>query len=697
MIHGILKKVSIFALIFSFPLKALASDVESLASWVALDAPTGYEHLATNPLMDQLEGWSVDKNGNMYKTIASDASDGLHRIVACALDAPSFTVSQITEDGYLRLHHVGRAPSHPLWSASHEGQQLRILTRKGPVVGVSAFANGHFSNLHRHETALTRADDIWIDVGATSVQDVADMGISLLDPVIRHIPAWSYSDEVAGPNAGARFGCAVVVAGAEAGISGKGTTTWMLSTQRVFNWVGMSSAVTTLAPIDEIILLDRGQSERRNQDIKDNKGFVDAVMKYAGVAKIRIIAPQVSQAGALMEHIKLSEAENLLKTVVSLVDADAPIPAWTPAPKPPAVLNSEANRIEEGNFAKFEALLDDLAETSAVFGHEGPIRAKVRAALPQWARERIQTDQTGNLWVEVGPSDGQATVLMAHMDEVGFEITAIDDDGVVHMKTLGGVVRPSWEGQPALMQMDAGIGDKSVANPQQLKGVFLSRAQPTEKVPAKVDAWFGMDGAALSEAGVTIGMAVTGYKEGHRMGKYRYSSRGLDDRVGVTALLTAINEIDPDDFNHRVIFAWSVREEGGLVGAAALAERYGPNTKRIYSVDTFVSSDTPLESPHFAYAPLGDGPVLRSIENSSMARPHELDRNRKIAADAGIKVQIGITQGGTDGTRFTSWGAPNAGLSWPGRYSHGPAELGDLRDMVKLVELIKAMALAEPN
>lgn len=56
MIHGILKKVSIFALIFSFPLKALASDVESLASWVALDAPTGYEHLATNPLMDQLEG-----------------------------------------------------------------------------------------------------------------------------------------------------------------------------------------------------------------------------------------------------------------------------------------------------------------------------------------------------------------------------------------------------------------------------------------------------------------------------------------------------------------------------------------------------------------------------------------------------------------------------------------------------------------
>ena len=55
-----------------------------------------------------------------------------------------------------------------------------------------------------------------------------------------------------------------------------------------------------------------------------------------------------------------------------------------------------------------------------------------------------------------------------------------------------------------------------------------------------------------------------------------------------------------------------------------------------------------------------------------------------------------MTQGGTDGTAFTFYGAPNAGLSWPGRYSHGPAELGDLRDMVKLVDLIEAFAVAAP-
>jgi putative aminopeptidase FrvX len=191
-------------------------------------------------------------------------------------------------------------------------------------------------------------------------------------------------------------------------------------------------------------------------------------------------------------------------------------------------------------------------------------------------------------------------------------------------------------------------------------------------------------------------MAMTGYKEAHRMGLYRYSSRGLDDRVGTTALLTAMQEIDPNKLKHRVIFAFSVREEGGLDGATALADRYGSMTKRVYSIDTFVSSDTPLESPHFAYAPLGDGPVLRSIESSGMVRPNELDRNRMIAKSAHIKFQVGLTQGGTDGTAFSYWGAPNAGLSWPGRYSHSPAELADIRDINGLVKLINYFVEAQP-
>jgi putative aminopeptidase FrvX len=125
-----------------------------------------------------------------------------------------------------------------------------------------------------------------------------------------------------------------------------------------------------------------------------------------------------------------------------------------------------------------------------------------------------------------------------------------------------------------------------------------------------------------------------------------------------------------------------------------MAQRFGRSTLRIYSIDTFVSSDTPLETPHFAHTPLGDGPVLRATENSGVSPDRERARVFQAAAAAGIPVQMGLTQGGTDGTQFTFWGAPNQGLSWPGRYSHSPGEVLDLRDLARLIDLIRAVASA---
>jgi putative aminopeptidase FrvX len=226
--------------------------------------------------------------------------------------------------------------------------------------------------------------------------------------------------------------------------------------------------------------------------------------------------------------------------------------------------------------------------------------------------------------------------------------------------------------------------------------VFLTRDMAEEKRPTEMRAWFGMSAEGLEQHGVRPGLGVTGYKEAHRIGAHRFAARSMDDRAGTTALLMALNQIDPSRLDHRVIFAWSVQEEGGLFGASALAERFAAETRQAFSIDTFVSSDTPLESPHFAFAPLGDGPVLRSIENSSLAPPAERERVLALARSANVKIQYGLTQGGTDGTMFTFWGAGNAGLSWPGRYSHSPAEVLDLRDLVGLHQLIMLVAESSP-
>jgi putative aminopeptidase FrvX len=204
-----------------------------------------------------------------------------------------------------------------------------------------------------------------------------------------------------------------------------------------------------------------------------------------------------------------------------------------------------------------------------------------------------------------------------------------------------------------------------------------------------------MSRVELEALGVEPGMAVTSYKEGLRLGDTRFVARALDDRAGTTALLMAVRAIDPDALTSKAMFTWSVHEEGGLTGAAAMAERFGRSARRIYSIDTFVSSDSPLESPHLAYAPLGAGPVLRATENSGVSPDRERARVVRAAERAGIPLQMGLTQGSTDGTRFTFWGAPNQGLSWPGRYSHSPGEVLDLRDLARLSDLIRAVALMD--
>jgi putative aminopeptidase FrvX len=99
-----------------------------------------------------------------------------------------------------------------------------------------------------------------------------------------------------------------------------------------------------------------------------------------------------------------------------------------------------------------------------------------------------------------------------------------------------------------------------------------------------------------------------------------------------------------------------VREETGLEGARALARQYGASVKRVYSVDTFVSSDSPVETTRFAHAPLGKGAVIRGLDNASIAPVAEADRILNIARTQNIPLQVGATNGGTDGSDFVRFG-----------------------------------------
>lgn len=683
-------------------------DLAAIATWVAVDSATGYEG-RTSPALAAALGrtWKSDTWGNVATTVGTGSP---HRIVACALDRPSYAVSQITDDGYLRVHRIGRGSRHPLWDQQFEAQQVRVFTRSGPVAGVVARSNGHFAAQHAKETALVTADDLWVDVGASSRAEVAVMNIALLDPLSRQLPPWPMAGGVAGPDAGRRVGCAAVVAAAAAArLAGTpGRTTFVLSAQQVTGWVGLSSLVARDQKVDAVTVLAPGEPTRSEADQPSEKlGSFGEVLSASGLRAVHWVVPAVNQAGSHMEVVRANEAEWLAGAAAKGAGLDvAQRPVWIAVPAPASLrrpaLAAPLNAVE--------SLLTTLVERYGVSGHEWSVRRAVLEALPKWARDVAVVDDMGNITVEIGPS-GPATVFMAHMDEVGFIIESIAPDGTVSLTPQGGAVGSAWEGQTALVHFDPpgapsrnngrGIdtdpkwkaSSLAATAPAPLRGVFTVRPTASQKNPGPLQAWFGLDAQGLAARGVSAGMQVTSVKQGARLGRTRFTARSEDDRAGVTALVRAANQIDPALLPGRVIFAWSVAEEVGLDGATAMARRFGTRTKRIYSLDTFVSSDTPLESHHFAYAPLGSGPVLRAIENGSVSPDAERLRVQRIAATAGTPLQVGLTQGGTDGSSFIFWGAPNQGLSWPGRYSHSPGEVLDLRDLDRLGRLIVAVAM----
>jgi putative aminopeptidase FrvX len=681
-------RVSYVAALLVTPLSAQAQSTDSVAikaaaEWIRLVAPPGTEHDVAVSLAKSLgDGWQVDRFGNLVKRLGSGMP---RRVVACGLDFPAYVVSQITSGGYLRVRRTGTA-GHPLWDQFHEAQRVAVMARNGRLPGVVAVANGHFAQQHRADTLAATMDDLWIDIGASSAAEAARAGVALLDPLTIERPAWTFADVAAGPAAGARAGCAAVVAASTGQVS-SGETFFVVSSQRSYNWLGLNRLLSSLGRVQALAFVGDGvdasaaatggrggRGGGRGGGIPARATFADAV---------HAIIPRVRYARSMVESIASSELREIASRVMSAAGVSRAESWPTPGLDTARTLSRRAGT--EGEIERQWMAITDLP---GVAGHEHLVRAAVLAALPTWARSRAVVDSMGNVIVAMGP-ERDSVAFIAHMDEVGFEVASVLSDGRVALRTRGGAVIPSWEGTPAMLHFET-VGN-ATASPA-LRGVFVPRDSGRTRSPGTLTAWFGLDSSTLVARGVREGLSVTSYKRADRLLGSRITGRASDDRTGTTAMLFAIRRINPDSLTHKVIFVWSVQEEGGLNGARFFGDRHGVNLRRVYSIDTFVSSDTPKESPHFAFAPLGSGMVLRGLDNASQVPRAERDRILALARARSIPIQLGTTFGSTDGSAIQPWGPVNIGLSWPGRYSHGPAEVLDLRDVDALIRLIVALA-----
>lgn len=331
-------------------------------------------------------------------------------------------------------------------------------------------------------------------------------------------------------------------------------------------------------------------------------------------------------------------------------------------------------RAQNAQLQEAESVLSRLVETYGVSGAEGPVREAVRDMLPDWASPTV--DSAGNLWVSVGSGD-PVVAFVAHMDEIGFRVTAINADGTLELERRGGFFPSLYAWRPALAHGSKGA----------VPGIFI----PGDSGRTAADLALGSR-AAVEAGGVSVGTTLTSPKSYQRLAGTRATGRSFDDRVGSTALVLAVRRLDRDKLRHRVIFIWSVREEIGLEGAEVAADALGVSVHRVHAVDTFVSADGPLERTGYGLAPVGDGAVIRAVDNSNVAPRPLVDSLKALAARHDVPLQYGATSGGNDGSAFAPWGVPDVPIAWPLRYSHSPAEVTDLKDVEALARLVEVIA-----
>lgn len=634
----------------------------------------GHEADVREAVRAQLPAWvkpSVDEIGNLTVSVGNGAP---HTVLVAMLDENGYVVSRITDDGYLRLHrHTGNpaGPAQPLRDQFMVGQPVLVHTASGKLIpGVTATPSTHLSRLANPAdiARIKGLGDLWVDVGASNPAAVAQLGIRMLDPVnLRERATPLANGRVAGVAAQLRGGAQALVEllrgfSGEPAVSGTVTIAWV--TQSQFGAHGLARLAQSIQP-QRVILLAAAPAatapkipgwENAAIEMKSLPAiFNDTPVEVVDTNEILALAKELAERIGLKLADESSAAATPFKAAVQL--AHKPV----------------------GSFA----VLKPLIEAYGVSGHEALVREALLKLLPLWAKPTI--DEAGNVIVSAG-SGGKELVFIAHMDEVGFEITAIRDDGSAAIKVRGGVYLSLYEAHPVLVQTSGGMVNGFIAPRNGY--ATATRAQP------EIDAllvYFGTRTAAETRAlGVAEGQALTVRKAFAEMAAPRATGRSMDDRAGMSAVVMAMSYINPANLKNRVTFAFSVGEEVGLDGAVALAKRLRPQVA--FAVDTFVSTDAPLDLQYLAHAPLGSGAVLRGMDNRTVVPADTMDRIVKLARENRVPLQIGVTQGGTDASAFAANGAIDVGLSWPGRYSHSPVEVIDSRDLESLAALIAALA-----
>ena len=633
-------------------------------------------------------------NGSLLVELGSGAP---RTLFVAGVDEPALVVSGIHSEGYLHVRPHAQAPFGTGLADRFLGQHVNVSTRAGQLVaGVVAAPSVHFGTAGGRR--VTANESLFVDIGATDAKEVAAAGVEILNRVtLAKRAAFISNDWLASPWISSRAGAQILIdlASHLHGAELKGSVVLAFVTQQYPSNAGLARALRSVQADRVVLLAPNGDSNSAVAPLGSaDSSLVGQILNLAESAGLSLkrsrthrpsfgpfgdteirdseqqaaaILPAVRNGATPAEAVSVAEVTALSALLARLVGATpaAALSDERQAPRPTPMLEPVDS---------MEGMVRGLVGVAGVSGNEAPVREELLRLVPSALAGNSRTDELGNLIVRLGPAGDPVAMFLAHMDEIGRIVTSTVPAGTVRTASRGGGNQELFSWQPVSLHGSAGP----------LPAVMTRRGL--------ID--FGeISEAEIRALGVQEGDAVTVPKRYRPLLGKRVASRSLDDRLGCAVLLEAMRRLERRARRARraVEFAFTVQEETGLKGARHVARQSRP--KVVYAVDTFVTSDTPFESRHFAFARLGAGPVLRALDQSGATPRNEVNRVLALAARRGIPVQVGVTAGGNDGSAFVSLDTVNVPIGFPLRYAHTPVETADLRDAEAAVDLIEALAL----
>ncbi len=336
------------------------------------------------------------------------------------------------------------------------------------------------------------------------------------------------------------------------------------------------------------------------------------------------------------------------------------------------------------------SLLKDLALACGPPGAEGEVRQIVHREIGSLGA--VSHDALGSVIVEA-EGTGPHVILDAHMDEVGFCVQSIDEEGRIYFVPLGG-----WWGHVLLAQrvdIMASSGKKIPGSIGCKPPHFLSSAE-REKV-LSIDKMY-IDVAARNQEevlswGVKVGDPIAPRGSFEEMASPgRYCCKAFDDRVGVGVMIEAFRAAIGGDrkLACKPLAVAAVQEEVGCRGAITASDLSKPDLGII--LEGTPADDLPGMPRRQAV--LGQGPQIRYMDPTAISNRKLVRWTEEVADEEGIPIQMAVRRsGGTDAssTHLHGSGVPTIVIGVPARSIHTHSSIIDFDDYSHAIHLVIAM------